>query len=183
MWHNFGYPNILCAIWCIRGIRCKGKHVYASPDKCWNVEGNVGQKGAENQIVAGKYLEKQLTGLTLLMSLSGVPVKKMDSHLKELITHGRDISFDRFMIHGCNHVGTSSEKGPSKTHGTFHIHGRQTGPPIKHARMTKYHCPALRNKQEAATVALWEWMFYIRSYCWWFRNPKANHRLDGAKTL
>ena len=85
-----------------------------------NVEGNVGQARAENQIVAGKYLEKQLIGLTLLMSLSGVPVKKMDSHLKERITHGRDISFDRFMLHGCNHV-VSSEKGPSKTH-RFHIH-------------------------------------------------------------
>ena len=24
---------------------------------------------------------------------------------------------------------------------------------------------------------------YFRCYCWWFRNPIPNHRLDGAKTL
>ena len=23
----------------------------------------------------------------------------------------------------------------------------------------------------------------VRTYCWWFRNPIPNHRLDGATTL
>ena len=27
------------------------------------------------------------------------------------------------------------------------------------------------------------WTQNRRTYCWWFRNAKANHRLDGAKTL
>ncbi len=25
--------------------------------------------------------------------------------------------------------------------------------------------------------------FFVGWYCWWIRNPKANHRLDGGKTL
>ena len=35
----------------------------------------------------------------------------------------------------------------------------------------------------------WRWRFsrrckwVLRTTVWWFRNPKANHRLDGAKTL
>ena len=44
--------------------------------------------------------------------------------------------------------------------------------------------PALKKMPREVTSARlprhWWWQL---KYCWWFRNPKANHRLDGAKTM